>query len=244
MPAEPPEIENVYADADYAGQYSALDWTGSYYLIRRDLPEILERHATGRKALDFGCGAGRSTRLLKELGFDATGVDVSAAMVELARKSSPDQKFVVIEDGDFSAFEPGSFDLVFACFPFDNIPGDERKVALFKGLAGLLAPGGIFVNIVSAPEIYTNEWASFTTSQFEENRGARPGDVVRIITTDFEGSPVCDDIFTDEATYRELYARAGLEPIAAYQPLGHSDDPVAWKSESQISPWMIWVLAP
>jgi len=29
----------------------------------------------GRKAVDFGCGAGRSTRFLRTLGFDAVGVD-------------------------------------------------------------------------------------------------------------------------------------------------------------------------
>ncbi|MFI5110059.1 MAG: hypothetical protein ACHP9S_10750 [Terriglobales bacterium] len=28
---------------------------------------------TGTKALDFGCGAGRSTRFLRKLGFNATG---------------------------------------------------------------------------------------------------------------------------------------------------------------------------
>ena len=29
-------------------------WTGTYYLIYRDLPDILRRHVSGVRALDFG----------------------------------------------------------------------------------------------------------------------------------------------------------------------------------------------
>lgn len=242
MPEETPEILNVYADADYASQYAGLDWRGTYYLVRRDLPTILARHATPGRALDFGCGTGRSTRLLGELGFDAIGVDVSEAMVEIARKSNPAQEYLVIEDGDFSCFETGSFDLVLACFPFDNISGTERRRSMMRDLGRLLKPGGIFVNIVSRPELYIHEWASFTTAQFEENRSAKSGDVVRVITTDFDGAPVCDDLLCDADAYRLLYAEAGLQVIDSYRPLGVAEDPVLWKSELTVAPWEIWIL--
>ena len=78
---------NVYNDARRADAYAALEFPGTYWLAFRDLPEIIARHVTGPVALDFGCGAGRSTRFLKRLGFDATGVDVSASMIEHARIS-------------------------------------------------------------------------------------------------------------------------------------------------------------
>jgi len=56
------EFQNVYADEVRASSYADLEFPGSYYLAFRDLPAIFERHVTGLVALDFGCGAGRSSR--------------------------------------------------------------------------------------------------------------------------------------------------------------------------------------
>ena len=82
-------FQNVYADATRAEAYSRLDFPGTYFLAFRDLPEILGRHVTGRRAVDFGCGAGRSTRFVRRLGFDAVGVDISEDMVRKAREIDP-----------------------------------------------------------------------------------------------------------------------------------------------------------
>jgi predicted RecB family nuclease len=99
------------------------------------------------------------------------------------------------------------------------------------------------VNIVSAPEIYLHEWASFTTRDFPENRDARDGEIVRIVTTGFQGRP-CDDVLCTDAAYRRLYAAAGLAVAAEYRPLGREGEGVAWVSETTIPPWAIHVLAP
>ena len=50
---------NVYEDPRRAEAYANLEFPGTYYLAYRDLPEIIFEHVKGRKALDFGCGAGR-----------------------------------------------------------------------------------------------------------------------------------------------------------------------------------------
>ena len=71
-------------------------------------------------------------------------------------------------------------------FTFDNIPAVEHKVGLLAELRRLLAPAGRFVNLVSSPEIYWHEWASFSTKDFPENRTARSGDTVRIVMLDVE----------------------------------------------------------
>lgn len=80
---------NVYDDTERAEAYATLEFPGTYYLIYRDLPAIIAERVSGRKALDFGCGAGRSTRLLKKLGFDATGIDISSSMIHLAANADP-----------------------------------------------------------------------------------------------------------------------------------------------------------
>ena len=159
-------FSNIYETARYADAYARLEFPGTYYLAFRDLPAVFARHATGRRALDFGCGAGRSTRFLERCGFDAVGVDISRDMVAKAREADPAGDYRVIADGDFASLAPGSFDLALSAFTFDNVPTAERKVGILAGLARLLAPKGRLVNLVSSPEIYVNEWASFSTRAF------------------------------------------------------------------------------
>ena len=59
---------NSYEDAKRVEAYAKLEFPGTYYLAYRDLPGIIFEHVKGRKSLDFGCGAGRSTRFLQKIG--------------------------------------------------------------------------------------------------------------------------------------------------------------------------------
>ncbi len=95
---------------------------------------------------------------------------------------------------------------------------------------------------MSSPEIYVNEWASFSTRDFPENRSAKPGDVVRIITTDFADSRPATDILCPDGMYREIYQRAGLEVVSMSKPVATADEPYQWVSETKIAPWVIYVL--
>lgn len=235
-------FSNVYDDDARALAYAELDFPGTYFLAYRDLPAIIAEHVTGREALDFGCGAGRSTRFLKQLGFDATGIDVSAKMIELARKLDFAGSYHAVEDGNFSSLAPGRFDLILSAFAFDNIPGVARRRDLLRGLRRLLAPGGRIILLGSTPDIYMHEWASFTTRDFPENRDARSGDPVRIVMQDVpDKRPVVDLIWFHE-DYVALFAAAGLELVARFNPLGRPDDGHSWISEMKIAPWVIYVL--
>jgi len=64
------EFRNAYEDAEFAEAYSKLEFPGTYHLAYRDLPQIIREHVRGRAALDFGCGAGRSTRFLRQQGYE------------------------------------------------------------------------------------------------------------------------------------------------------------------------------
>ena len=235
-------FENVYEDSRRAAAYASLGFPGTYHLAYRDLPALYREHARGSRALDFGCGAGRSTRFLKARGFAAIGIDISADMVRLAHERDPRGDYRVIADGDFRALPPRGFDLVQSVFTFDNIPGRDRKVALVAGLGTLLAEDGRLVSLVSSPDIYVNEWASFTTRQFAGNFTAKCGDPVFTVMTDVEDRRPVEDVLWPHEDYLDVYRRAGLEVVAEHRPLGRDDEGIAWVSEMRIAPWVIYVL--
>lgn len=232
----------MYEDGERAEAYSKLEFPGTYYLAFRDLPGILSEHVKGKKAMDFGCGTGRSTRFLKGQGFDTIGVDISEDMVRKARELDPDGEYVRIADGDFSNVQTKQFDLIMCAFPFDNIPGPEHRANLLKGLGGLLSPEGRVVILGSTPDMYTNEWLSFSTKDFPENLIARSGDKVGIIQLDTEDRRPVIDILWHPEDYDLLFKDAGLDLITSYHPLANDDEPWAWVNEARIAPWVIYLL--
>jgi SAM-dependent methyltransferase len=229
-------VYDVRADA-----YSRLEFPGTYYLAYRDLPALLARHVRGRRAVDFGCGAGRSTRFLRRLGFEAMGVDVSPEMIRRAHEIDPSGDYRLVAPARIEALAAGAWDLVLSAFTFDNVPQDQ-KVPHLGNLARLLAPEGRIVNLVSTPEIYTHEWASFSTRDFPENRQAGSGDVVRIVMTDVTDRRPVEDVVCSKASYLALYREAGLSVVASHEPLGREDEPHAWVNETRVAPWRIDVL--
>ncbi len=235
------DFTNCYEDVRRADAYSTLEFANTYYLAYRDLPAILAAQVTGSRALDFGCGTGRSTRFLRKLGFGVTGVDISEDMLRIARSLDSEGDYRLVPEDNFSEFAPATFDLVVSLFTFDNIPG-AAKVRIFSDLGKLLRPAGTLVSVVSSPKIYTHEWASFTTRDFPENAAARSGDLVRIIVTDHHDRRPVEDIIWTEESYQAVYREAGLEAAAVIKPLATGEEPYPWVSETTIPPWVIYVL--
>ncbi len=236
------DFSNVYNDKARADSYDKLEFPGSYYLAYRDLPEIIEKHVVGNRALDFGCGTGRSTRFLHGLSFDVVGVDISEPMLERARERDPAGNYRLVQDGGLDVFPAGSFDLVLSAFTFDNIPTMRKKVSLFTSLRRLLADKGCILNLVSSPDIYVNEWASFSTKDFPENENAKSGDRVKIVMLDVADRRPVEDIVWSDEDYRKVYGRAGLKLIETRKPLASPAEPYDWVSETKVAPWVVYLL--
>ena len=108
----------------------------------------LGRPAHHTLALDFGCGVGRLTRALGGRFDRAVGVDISAGMIEQARRLNADEpacEFRVNDAADLAAFETDSFDLVYSSIVLQHPPSRadiERYVAEFLRVA---RPEGLVV---------------------------------------------------------------------------------------------------
>ena len=236
------EFPNVYEDKKRADAYANLEFPGTYYLAFRDLPAIIDEHVRGKKAVDFGCGSGRSTRFLRKLGFDVIGIDISQPMIARARERDPEGEYRLVSNDTLDELASNSYDLVLSAFPFDNIATMQKKVTLFQSFKRVLNPGGCIINLVSSPDIYVNEWTSFSTKDFPENRTARTGDRVRIVMLDVEDRRPVEDIFWTDEDYQEVYKRAGLLLMKTHRPLGNQSESYSWVNETTISPWVIYVL--
>ena len=102
---------------------------------------LIRRYNHGSPALDFGCGTGRSTRFLRNLGLSVVGADISQAMLEQARALDPSGEYHLIRDNIAGEFALGSFDIILAAFTFDNMPTEAKADAL-SALRALLASDG------------------------------------------------------------------------------------------------------
>lgn len=235
-------FSNSYKDQKRAEAYSKLEFPGTYYLAYRDLPAIVSKHVKGTEALDFGCGTGRSTRFLKKLGFKVTGVDISPDMLKKATEIDPEGDYRLIKEGRLDELKSCTFDLALSTFTFDNIPTMEKKVQNFKEIARTLEDEGAIINLVSSPEIYTHEWASFSTQDFPENKHSRTGDKVRIVQLDTEDKRPVEDIFWSDEDYRKVYAKARLDLVETDKPLANPTEPYRWVNETKLAPWVIYIL--
>jgi len=100
--------------------------------------------------LDLGCGTGRMAAALASEVQHVLGIDVSAEMVETARRRTAELSNVSIElcSGlDLQPLAASSFDLVLAVdsFPYVVQAGWELAVVMFREAARVLRPGGEFL---------------------------------------------------------------------------------------------------
>lgn len=93
---------------------------------------------------DFGCGPGQTTKFLYDLGVsDITGIDISSAMVDAARRLYPELRF---ETGDLLnlSYESNHFGGALAFYAIVHFDLDQIKRA-FQEVNRVLRKGGQFL---------------------------------------------------------------------------------------------------
>ncbi|HET6506036.1 MAG TPA: class I SAM-dependent methyltransferase [Baekduia sp.] len=105
---------------------------------------------TGGRALDIGCGTGRSMLALRAAGFDAAGIDPSRGMMEIARERLGAD--AVLEVGGLPNLPDGPpAALVTAFNDIINCVGTSRLGEAMGSMAARVAPGGALLFDSNAP---------------------------------------------------------------------------------------------
>lgn len=161
----------------------------------------------GLRVLDLACGDGRYTRALRGAGAgEVVGVDVSPAMIALARQAdgAAGISYYCADAADLPPL--GQFDLVTAAYLLHYAGDREELSAMCRNIARALRPGCRFVALNENPACPAEPGGSYVPYGFTKTMEGPPVDGTPIRYRMFAGR----DSFTFEARYfsRETYENA------------------------------------
>jgi SAM-dependent methyltransferase len=243
---EASDIREQYDPLNTARAYSKGDYDETYFLIRRCLEKYfadwpVEKMSKAR-VLDYGCGTGRSSRLLNSFGFDhVLGIDPSSSMVELARKSDSSGEFAVISsDFDWNGLE-GKFDVISSSLVLPVLSTKEEIVLYLQNAHSALKDNGIVVIVACSIEAFDPKCAWLSWDQdFPENYSATNGDTVAFHLKKAD-LLLHDSLWTREFL-EKIFEDQSFKIEHLFKPLGHTDDPFFWQSELSVAPFDIYIL--
>ena len=214
---------------EYPGDFYAAigDFLGAKYLdygftrgTKGEVDFLIELLAlrAGARILDIGCGVGRHSNELARRGFRPTGVDVSAGLIDVARRAAEAESLpatFLVADARRLEFNDEFDAAICLCEGAFGLAGDEAgHRAILDGIARALRPGAPFVltaiNALSAARHIgpDDTFDPYTCTTLRREMFMSPGGETRVA-----------DLYTTAFTYRELkmmLESAGLVVEAGY----------------------------
>lgn len=206
-------------------------------------------HIEDGPILDLGCGTGKMTRLMSERGYDMTGVDNSAEMLQIAAMEPGDVPILYLLQ-DMQELElDGCVRAVYsACDCINYVLDEDELLAAFTGVYEYLEDEGVFIFDVNTSYKYTELLAENTFAEsreegsfiwdnyYDEETGINEYDLTLFI-------PEGEDLYRRFAethyqrnyeieTLVQLLRKAGFAEIAIYDD--YTDEPLKDTSERAV----------
>lgn len=122
----------------------------------------------GSRVLDLCCGSGHVTKELVARGYEVTGVDSSAALIERAREALPDVRFLV-QDARELHLET-QFDAILSTFDsLNHILTLDGLREVFVRVRKALRQRGLFVFDMNLEEAYSADLSDWAVTVDDEN---------------------------------------------------------------------------
>jgi len=139
-------IRTAYESPDVVTRYASVGlWPSEETLV-------LDYFADNARVLDLGCGAGRTTVALAEIGLLVFGIDISELMIDVAREQARQlgvedlTEFAVMDARKLEGVSDGSFDAALYSYNgLELVPGIAGKRSVLAEVHRVLRPGGRFV---------------------------------------------------------------------------------------------------
>ncbi len=214
---------------EYENKYHAVgDWLLGYSHVEKLLGKI-----HGKTILDFGCGTGKFSRRLRDLGAKVIAVDKEKSSIESAKERGVGIRYEVIDNGDLFFIKPQSVDCAVSTFAFCQIKYKKDLQRITKQIAQKLKPNGCFIILDPNPEGLGYE---FVSGGRENLPNIKFGTPIKVWLTGLDKEFY--DYWKSKQDYIELMENAGLFINKIKEPKGDQDDDF-WKDEKVQSPFII-----
>ena len=146
-----PFYDAINSDIDYSSWADFIE--GVFAREMKTKPELV---------LDLGCGTGKMTLELSARGYDMTGIDISAEMLDIARGEAVRRgEDVLWLCQDMTSFELyGTVDAAVCCLDcINHLTSKKQLEACFRLVHNYLIPDGIFIFDINGKYKFENVYS-------------------------------------------------------------------------------------
>ena len=223
----------MYSDV-FCEVYNAFGWNYYPEIFGQQLLQWLQRnHISPRNAMDLACGTGILCEILHAEGIQASGMDFSEGMIQIAQQGNPEIHYDV---ADMITYRPQQqYDLVTCTGDAINHIADLADVQqIFQNVYDYLSPGGYFVfDLLNEREVSDSEpfEMDFTQTTRVWFQMTRPGEKqvnlkVRVFEKDVLSlEENIRETVHDPAVICQMLHRCGFEHVTCEDRLLHDSNP-------------------
>ena len=223
----------MYSDV-FCEVYNAFGWNYYPEIFGQQLLQWLQRnHISPRNAMDLACGTGILCEILHAEGIQASGMDFSEGMIQIAQQGNPEIHYDV---ADMITYRPQQqYDLVTCTGDAINHIADLADVQqIFQNVYDYLSPGGYFLfDLLNEREVSDSEpfEMDFTETTRVWFQMTRPGEKqvnlkVRVFEKDVLSlEENIRETVHDPAVICQMLHRCGFEHVTCEDRLLHDSNP-------------------
>jgi len=132
---------NKIADSYHTFMSDKNNFFNEYVEKPASISKLKKLDLNRKRVLDLGCGSGRYTKILLNMGVKVVGIDPSKELISIATNEIPNVDFK-IGSAENIPFSDSRFDFVFAGMVIQYFSNPQKA---FKEVSRVLRPGGRFV---------------------------------------------------------------------------------------------------
>lgn len=256
------ERKEVLFTHESVAEYAAIQLEGQYLLAAHFVGDVVRATPEPRKVLvDFGCGAGKSTRAVAGLVCDGgrvIGVDISNDFLTEARTLTEQldtsnrvtyeyRKVVRVHGREVIPVDDESADIVTSTIVLQELQSELQLANALYEMGRIARTGAVLALACVSDHITTEDYTTFTYAGFPENASnALAGVNIRKCRSTVSSIVWEQDRHWSAETMLPLLERGGWRDLQATYPLAPEtlrpfprQPEISWRDETRVAPLLI-----